>query len=405
MDNQKVFDFLKFRGSYGKVGNDQIPTNSFINSVVLNKAYAFGGYSSPATNGAQINQIIDPNIAWEVTEEYDVAVEFSLLQAKLTGEVNFYNKKTKNSLINVPITATAGDADQLVITNVASIQNKGLEVSLNWKDKINDNLSYHIGGNVTLNQNQVLALNGGQAIFGGGIGASQGFVTSTDNGHPVGSFYVLKQIGVFNSDGDATAYVGPDGVTPIQTSAKAGDFKYLDKNNDGKIDDNDKVYAGSYQPVAYYGVNLGMEYKRWDFSLGIYGNAGNKVYNGKKAVRILGTDNIEKDLVYSRWTSSNHSQSQPRANTGNQLASNYFVESGSFVRINNLTVGYVFSPTLLAKIRISRLRVYATSQNLFTYKKYSGFTAELPGDPLNSGIELTSYPTTRTIALGLNVTF
>jgi hypothetical protein len=129
------------------------------------------------------------------------------------------------------------------------------------------------------------------------------------------------------------------------------------------------------------------------------------VYNGKKAVRISGTDNVERDVVYNRWTSGSNKQDEPRANTGNLPASTYFVESGSFARINNLTVGYNLPGTFLKKIKISRLRIYATSQNLYTLKKFSGFTAELPGDPISSGIELSAYPTTRTISFGLNVGF
>jgi TonB-linked SusC/RagA family outer membrane protein len=403
MQNQNVFDLLKLRASYGKVGNDQIPTDAYTKTITLNKGYSFNGSASVATNGSQINQLIDPNINWEITEEYDLAIEFAILQSKLTGEVNYYNKKVKNALIKVPVPKTVGDIDALVVTNAASIQNKGLEVLLNWKDRINDNFSYSIGGNVTFNHNNVLALNGGQALVGGGIGGAQTFTTYTDNNHPVGSFYVLKVLGVFNSDDEVKAYANKDGK-PIQ-SANPGDFKYQDTNGDGQIDDSDRVFSGSYQPVAYYGINLGVNYKRWDFSMSIYGNAGNKVYNGKKAARVLGTDNVEKDVAYNRWSFANHTQSEPGANTGNQLASTYFVESGSFIRINNLTVGFSFPQSLLDKIRISNLRVFATSQNLFTYKKYSGFTSELPGDPLNSGIELSAYPTTRTIAVGLNVGF
>lgn len=412
LQNQRLFDLLKLRASYGKVGNDQIPTNAFRQTVALNKAYSFNGSVTPATNGAQINQIIDPNITWEVTEEYDLAVEFSVLNSKLTGEVNYYNKKVKNALINVPIPKTVGDADALILTNVATIQNKGIEISLNWKDNLTSKLSYTIGGNVTFNNNQVVALNGGQAIFGGSIGAAQGFTTLTDNGHAIGSFYVLKVLGVFNSDAEAAAYTDKNGQQ-IQPTAHAGYFKYQDVNGDGKIDDSDRVFAGSYQPVAYYGINLGLNYKlgdagksgSLDVSMSIYGNAGNHVYNGKRGVRVAQFDNIEKELVYNRWTNANQSQSQPGANTGNQLASNYYVESGSFVRINNLTVGYTFSPERLSRLKLSSLRVFATSQNLFTYKKYSGFTAELPGDPLNSGIELSSYPTTRTVSVGVNVGF
>ncbi len=404
LQNQNLFDLLKLRASYGKVGNDQIPTNAFTQTVQLNNAYAFNGSVTAATNGAQINQIIDPNINWEVTQEYDFAVEFGLIQSKLTGEINYYNKKVDNALINVPIPRAVGDADGVIITNVASIQNKGVEILLNWKDEINENLSYTVGANATFNQNNVVALNGGQAIPGGSIGAAQGFTTYTSNGQPVGSFYVLDVIGVFNSGAEVNAYKSTDG-TIIQPTAKPGDFKYLDKNDDGRIDDLDRVFAGSYQPVAYFGVNAGLNFKNWDFNLAIYSNVGNEVYNGKKAVRVEGKDNVERDVVYNRWTSGSKSQSEPGANVGNQLASTYYVESGSFVRINNITIGYTFPVEILQKIRIASLRAFATTQNPFTYMKYTGFTAELPGDPINSGIELSSYPTTRTIAVGINVGF
>jgi TonB-dependent starch-binding outer membrane protein SusC len=404
MQDQNIFDLLKLRASYGKVGNDQIATDAFTQTVALNKAYAFNGSVTAATNGAQLNQIIDPNITWETTEEYDVALEFEMLNSRLSGEVNYYNKKVSNALINVPIPRTVGDIDGVILTNAASIENKGVEVVLNWKDKINDDLSYSVGGNATFNTNKVVALNGGQAIWGGSIGASQGYTTYTDNGNPIGSFYVLKVIGVFNTDAEINAYTNDDG-DKIQPNAKPGTFKYLDKNDDGVIDDGDRVFAGSYQPVAYFGLNLGLNYRNWDFAVSVYGNVGNEVYNGKKGIRVYGTDNVERDIVYSRWTTANHSQSEPAANAGNLPASDYFVESGSFARINNLTIGYTFPSTMLKRIHISSLRVFATSQNLFTYKKYSGFTAELPGDPLTSGIELSAYPTTRTIAAGINLSF
>lgn len=406
MQGQNIFDLLKIRASYGKVGNDQIPTNAFTQTVAQNKPYPYSGYTTSSTNGVQINQVIDPNITWETTEEFDVAIEFALLQSRLTGELNYYRKNVNNALIYKPLLVTWGyDIDHVILTNAASIQNNGIEAVLNWTDKVNDNFSYTINGNVTLNKNNVIDLNGGLPIYSGGIGAAQGFTTITDIGQPIGSFYVLDVIGVFNSAADVAAYQDADG-NMIQPSANPGDFKYRDKDGDGVIDINkDKVYAGSYQPVAYFGLNLGANFKSWDFSLSLYGNVGNEVYNGKKAVRVSGTDNVEKEIAYNRWTPSNKSQSEPAANSGNMLASTYFVESGSFLRINNLTVGYTFPNSLLQKIKISSLRVFATSQNLFTLKKYSGFTPELPGDPVSSGIELSSYPTTRTIAMGLNVGF
>lgn len=404
--NQKVFDFLKVRASYGKVGNDQVPTNAFNLAVAQNKAYPFSGAISPATNGSQINQVIDANLNWEITKEYDLAIEFGLMQSRLTGEINYYNKTVDNALINVPILGTIGstlgnNVPGAELTNAASIQNKGLEVMLNWKDNIDENWSYTVSGNVTFNKNNVVGLNGGQNIYDGSVG-SQGFVTNTDVGHPVGSFYVLKTTGVFNSDAEAAA-------DPIAYGAgltkSAGYFKYQDTDKNGKIDASDKVFMGSYQPIAYYGVNLGVKYQGWDGSISIYGNAGNKVYNGKRGARVDGRDNIEKELVYNRWTPQNLSQSQPIANVGNLPVSDYFVESGSFVRLNNVTIGYTFPSPLLSRYKISSFRIYATSQNLYTYKKYSGFTAELPGGPTNAGIESSTYPTTRTVAAGVNIGF
>ena len=403
MNSQNLFDLLKLRASFGRVGNDQIPTNAFRKTVAINLPYPYSGNSTDPTTGDQINQIIDPNIVWEITEEYDLAMEFAILGSKLTGEVNYYHKQVNNLLVEVPILGTVGDIDARIITNIGKVQNKGLEVSLNYRNKIGTNFTYSIGGNVTLNQNRVLKLNGGQAIPGGGVG-SQGFTTLTDNGHAIGSFYVLNQIGVFNSDAEVQQYVGPEG-NPIQPLAKPGEFKYQDVNNDGAITLDDRIFAGSYQPKAYYGINLSLGYKRWDLSTSVYGNAGNQVYNGKKGFRQLATDNVEQDMVYNRWTSSNHTQKEPAANVGGLDASTYFVESGAFVRINNLTLGYTIPTTALQRFKLYSFRIFATSQNLFTYKKYSGFTAELPGDPLNAGIELSSYPTTRTIALGVNIGF
>jgi len=405
MKSQRLFDILRVRASWGVVGNDQISTDAFMNTVVPNLAYPFNGSTTSATNGSQINQIKDPNIKWESTSEYDFALEFGMLNNRLSGEFNYYNKKVDNALIEVNIPSTVGDADHQILTNAASIQNQGVEVMLSWKNKINKNLSYSIGGNITLNKNKVVGLNGGEPILGGNIGAAQGFTTLTDNNHAVGSFYVLKVLGVFQNDQEVLNYKDNNG-TIIQPTAHAGDFKYWDKNNDGKIDDNDRDFAGSYQPKAYFGLNLNVTFKRWDFNMDIYGNVGNQVYNGKRAVRINGKDNIESDLVYSRWNgSSNPSQTEPGANTGNLLASDYFIESGNFFRINNLTIGYTLSDELLKRLRISSFRVFVTSQNLFTLKKYSGFTAELPGGPLDSGIELSSYPTSRTVALGISLNF
>lgn len=404
MQDQQIFDLLKLRASYGKVGNDQIPTDAFSEIVLNNKPYPFAGVARPTSPGSQIPQIIDPTITWETTEEYDAAVEFGFLESRLSGEVNYYHKTVNNALIFIPVSGTVGDESSSILRNAASIRNAGVEVLLNWKNQVSSDFTYSVGVNATFNRNQVLSLNGGQPVLGAGIGAAQGFITNSDIGQAIGSFYVLRTAGIFNTTADITAHTNSEG-TVIQPTAKPGDFRYVDKNDDGKIDDLDRYFAGSYQPVAYFGINFGANYKNWDFSLDIYGNVGNEVYNGKRAVRVNGTDNVEKEVVYDRWTSGSRSQKHPAANAGNQLASDYFIESGAFARINNITVGYTFRPEQIQKLKMTSARVFLTAQNLFTVQQYSGFTAELPGDVTSSGIELSSYPTTRTIAAGVNVSF
>ncbi len=402
MQNQHIFDLLKLRASWGRVGNDRIPSDSYTITVQPNLAYPFGG--GVATPGSAITQIKDPNLKWETTEETDFGVEFSALKGRLTGEVNYYDKKARDLLINVKVPSVTGDADGVVLTNAASIRNQGLELTLNWRGRISSDLTYRIGGNATLNRNTVIGLNGGQPILDGGIGANQQYTTRTDNGQPVGSFYVLQVLGVFQNDAEISSYRNAAGQT-IQPSAAAGDFKYQDTNGDGKIDDNDRVFAGSYQPKAYFGLNLGLTYKSLDFSVDVYGNVGNQVYNGKRAFRQNVLDNVERSMAYNRWTSANNSQTEPGANSGNLPASTYFIESGSFARINNATLGYKLPQTLTDKVHLSNLRVFLTAQNILTLKKYSGFTSELVGSPTNQGIELNAYPTTQTFAIGLNAGF
>ncbi|UFH54933.1 TonB-dependent receptor [Spirosoma sp. KNUC1025] len=402
MQNQQIFDILKLRASWGRVGNDRIPSDSYTVTVQPNLAYPFGG--GIATPGSAITQIKDPNLKWETTEETDFGIEFSAINGKLSGEVNYYNKKARDLLINVKVPSVTGDADGVVLTNAASIQNQGLEVTLNWRGKITNDLSYRIGGNATLNQNKVIGLNGGQPILDGGVGANQQYTTRTDNGQPIGSFYVLQVLGVFQTADEIANYKNATGQV-IQPSANAGDFKYQDTNGDGKIDDNDRVFVGSYQPKAYFGLSLGLTFKGFDLSADLYGNVGNQVYNGKRGFRQQALDNVERSMAYGRWTPGSGIQNEPAANSGNLPASTYFVESGSFARINNATLGYKVPQGFLDKIHVSSIRVFVTAQNILTIKKYSGFTAELPGNPTSQGIELNAYPTTQTYALGLNVGF
>ncbi len=401
MSNQKIFDNLKIRGSYGKVGNDQIGSNTYLNIATINAPYFFG--QTPVQNyGISFTQLPDPNVKWETTKEYDFGVDFSLLKSRLSGEVDYYNKEVDNALINIKIPGTLPDADAQYTTNAASFVNKGVEVALNWRDNVSKQFTYNIGANAAFNNNKIIGLKGGQALQDGGN--SQGFTTRSDNGVPIGSFYLLQAIGTFKTDAEVAASAQPN--------ARPGDLKYQDISGpggkpDGKIDDYDRAYSGSYQPKITFGLNGGVTYESFDLNVGAYGTTGGKIYNGKK--QSTGTDqrdNIETKVANGRWTPNNPSSNIPRATLTQLPNSTYFLEKGDFLRINNLTFGYTLPSALLDKYKINKLRVYVTAQNLVTFTSYSGFSPEVPSsNPLNAGIELNSYPTTRTYAFGVNLSF
>ena len=392
MKEQKLVEFLKLRASVGQLGNDQIDPNAYIVTADSNIPYFFGG--QPVL-GAVISQIKDRNVSWETTTEYDAALEFGSMNNRLTGEFTYYHKLTKDALIPVNIPALLGDPDNQYITNAADIRNRGVEAALSWRDNLGSDWTYNFGANATFNQNRIQNLNGGQALVGGPNG-----ITLSDNGVAAGSYYVLQAIGVYQNQAEIDASPKSTYGTP-----QPGDLKYQDTNGDGVIDANDRVFAGAYQPPVYYGINGGLTYKGVDFSFVFSGNLNNELYNYKKQARFASTDNVEASFAQDRWTPTNPSQSTPRALMASMPNSTYFIEKGAYLRLNNVVLGYTVPVDFVQKARISSVRIYLSGQNLFTATKYSGFTPELPGGPLDAGIENTTYPTARTLTVGLNAKF
>jgi TonB-linked SusC/RagA family outer membrane protein len=394
MDNQKIFDNIKLRASYGKVGNDGIPSNLFIPLATINLPYFFNGAE---VLNIRLAELADQNLKWEVTTETNFGLDFTILKNRLSGTVDFYNRKTEDALVRIKVPSILGDPNDEYITNAASFTNKGVELSLDWKENISKDWKYYIGGNIAFNKNKIDNLNGGQAINDGGVGG-QGTTTRSDNGQPIGSFFLWEVEGIFQTAAEIAA--------SAQTGAKPGDLRYRDIDKNNVINADDRVYQGSYQPKLMFGVNGGITYKTIDFSFGGYGTSGGKIYNGKKAARGDFRDNVETEVANNRWTPNNINTDIPRANTNELPASTYFLEKGDFFRINNLTLGYTLPGSILSKIKMQSLRVYVTAQNVATFTGYSGFTPEISnGGTLAAGIEAAIYPTTRTFAFGINVGF
>ncbi|HEY5464463.1 MAG TPA: TonB-dependent receptor [Hanamia sp.] len=392
MSKQRIFDNLKLRASYGWVGNDVIGPGAFL---LQPTEYLYAYFGDTRINGAIPTGIIDPNLKWEINKELDIGVEFTLLSNRLTGEIDYYNKNSTNALFTIPLVDLGFGSTFL--TNAASVLNRGVEVSLSWKGKINDHTSYTLSANATSNKNEVQNVGLGKALYFGSL--NNGYqATSTVAGQPIGSFWVYKTDGIFQTAADVANY-------PHITNAQPGDFKIVDVNGDGKIDDNDRVYAGSYQPKLYGGFSGSLNWKKFDFSFEVYGNFGNKVYNANKGVRTGGNYNVEYNIAINRWESGSNENKYPRAFNGVIPPLDYFVESGSFVRINNLTLGYIFLPKA-NPVHVGSLRVYASAQNPFLFTKYTGFTPELGGANQNeAGIDLNVYPVSATYMVGVSIQF
>jgi TonB-dependent starch-binding outer membrane protein SusC len=395
LEGIKSLDYLKLRGGYAKLGNDgisRIYSNELATllSVSITNPY---GFPNGLVSGITFDQIKDALASWETTKSVDAGIEFGLMNRRLIGEISYYNKLTE-AYIKVP-TPPFVDPDG-ILAQAADVRNKGVELSLSWNEKMSKDFNYRIGGNATFNKNNIEKVRGGIDLKEGGLGNGQ-VTTSTVEGRPIGSFWVYEVEGVFQTQAEI------DG-SPSITGTKPGDFKYRDINKDGSLDERDRVFVGSYQPKFYYGINGSVNWKQLDFSIDCYGNAGNKVYNGKKAVR-FGNENIEASRG-ARWNASNPSTKEYRASNQIPVPSTYFVESGTFFRINNITLGYSLPESFTSKAYISKARFFVSAQNPLISKKFSGFSPELPGsNALNSGIELSVYPTTATYMVGVNINF
>jgi TonB-linked SusC/RagA family outer membrane protein len=368
LKKSKTIDYLKFKIGYGEVGNSN--TGNATNNIVFNSGanYTFGA-DQAIYPGSVIPYQIDPNLTWETMKEFDFGFDFSMLNKRLTGSIEYYNRQSTDLIL--PVTLPRVLSSQPVFVNSGTVSNIGQELTLRWEDRLSDNFTYWIGANFSNNKNKLEEVDNSffANFIGGDLGNGQ-FTKQVLVGEALGSFYVYQVTG-FDADGA---------------------FTYSDE----------RVNAGSYIPTHTYGISLGGVYRKFDFSVDTYGVGGNKIYNGKKAQR-FGGENIELAVLKNFWTPSNTNAANPEPFNDVPRASTYYIEDGSFLRINNVTVGYSFKKFY---DKVDRIRVFFTALNPLLFTNYSGYSPEITGDPLRrAGIELDAYPTNRTFLIGLNATF
>jgi TonB-linked SusC/RagA family outer membrane protein len=408
MKDQHLFNALKLRGSYGKIGNASVPSN--ISTLVINQgAYLAAIFNNQPYTGASITSIVPPTTYWERGVGTDVGLEATLLNNKLSIDADYYIKKTEQAIFAIPISGSLGTNSSVIIGNQANFENRGFELAVGWKDNIAKGLDYSINGNIGINNNKVLSVStGANPIYGGGAGATGGaYTTRTVLGQPIGQFFGRKVVGVFQSQTDISNYKNSKGII-IQPNAQPGDFKYADTNDDGQIDDKDRVVLGNPNPKYTFGINTNFAYRQFDLTIDFQGVAGIDIYNANSAIR-YGNENYTKDFFNNRWHGEGTSNTYPNANIGgstNYLPNSFFVESGSYFRIRNLQLGYTLPNTTTRNWGISKLRAFATAQNPFNFFKYKGFSPEVGGgNPTETGIDTNVYPLYATFLFGVNVSF
>lgn len=401
MKDQHIFDALKLRASWGKVGNRNVPINLSQVVVTSDPSYMTAIFGNQPYLGASINTVVPPVTYWEDAQSTDLGLEGAFLHSRLSFEADYYNRLTDNAIFAIPILASVGTGSGSIAGNQAKIRNRGAEFLLSWKDRPTTNFSYSVSANLGINNNTVInVVTGKNPIYSGGNGIANGaLATRTVEGEPIGEFYGYKVTGIFQT----TAQIAASN----QKTALPGDFIYQDTNNDGSVDSKDKVVLGNPNPKYNYGINTSFTYKNWDLAIDMQGVAGVSVYNANLAYR-YGNENFTEDFYTHRWHGAGTSNTYPSVNVGsnaNAAPNSFYVESGAYFRIRNAQLGYTLPADLLKKIGVKKIRLYTNAQNAINIFGYKGFTPEVGGGFGNLGIDANVYPLYATYNFGVNVTF
>jgi len=404
--------FLKLRGSWGQVGNQNIIAFQYLAPVTFdNTNYIFGNTEGELTPGAYPSRLGNPNLKWETSEQLDLGFDSRLFQDKINLTFDWYKKTTKDWLIAAPILATAG-ADAPYI-NGGNVENKGVELGLSY-DGVAGDFRYTIGVNGAYNKNKVAEIPTSDGIIHGANG--QLFDNSLEfyraqTGFPIGYFWGLSTAGIFQSEAEVNAHRSSNN-TLIQPSAQPGDVRYVDQNDDGIINDLDRGMIGNPNPDYTFGINLSANYKGFDFSLLASGVIGNEIVQSYRNHANQYANYTTS--ILGRWHGPGSSNTMPRVteNSANWINfSDLYIHEGDYLRLSNITVGYDFG-RIFKKSYLRQVRIYASAQNLYTFTKYSGMDPEIgygidngERDRFSSGIDLGYYPRPRTFLLGANIRF
>lgn len=405
-------DFTKVRASWGQNGNQSIP--NFIYSSQI--AYVFPGYffgdTKPVSGVTSYPaKVTNPDVTWETSEQLNIGIDARLFESRLGLTFDWYKKTTKDWLLEAPILGTSGAGAPFV--NGGDIQNSGIELVLNWNDDIGD-FKYGVTLSGAHNKNEVTRIaNTDGVIHGPSSVLSQGTasISRVEVGQPIGFFYGYQADGILQNQDEVDAYVKPTDGTPYFADQRPGDVRFVDQNQDGVIDESDKLYLGDPNPDFEMGLQIHLEFKGFYANTTLAGKFGMQVMQSYRSFADRFDQNYTSQ-IFDRWHGEGTSNTLPRlsssSNRNTNLISDIYMHDADFLRINNLTVGYSFGEMLADVEAISNLKVYVSGTNLHTFTGYDGMDPEVRfGHDASwaSGVDLGLYPQARTVMFGLSVDF
>lgn len=413
-------DFLKLRVGWGQNGNKNISAFQYEAAFKYDEYsnYSFGNTKDTPVRGASLSRLANEDLTWETSEQMNVGIDMRFLGGRLGLNVDWYNKKTKDLLVAVPVSPTTGFSTQM--KNAGTVENKGLEVALSWRDQIGKDFQYNIGWNMAYNKNEVTKVNSSQKYNSGGsdlLAQGTGYMARFEEGHPIGYFWGYKTAGVIQNEADLAAYKATlkdgDAANSHQGSGlKVGDLKFVDFNGDGIVNDDDKTDLGNPTPDVTMGINLGASYKGFDINIVGYAALGQQVARSYRKFTDGEYENYTTE-VYSYWNGEGTSNKYPmlaRMNEGVnwQSISDIYIENASYFRLQNITLGYDFK-NVWKNCPFQQLRLYVAAQNLFTITDYKGMDPEngksIGSESWVTGVDVGNYPQPRTYMVGVNVKF
>ena len=415
-----VVSLLKLRASWGRVGNLGSIAYNYKSALLGMKTWQeqaqYGVEKNTLWNSFVFNQTaLNNDLTWETSEQFDLGLDLNMFNDRLAMQFDWFEKRTYNLIQTQSMNWPKSIGLDAMLVNQGEVRNRGFEASINWNDRVNKNFSYYVSGNFAWLKNWVSDIGVKDADGNKGVWTGDGsfrlvpYIYQDAEGEPLGSFYLVKTAGIFQSNEEAAAYVDKDG-NRIQPNAQAGDLKFVDYNGDGKIDDGDRQYCGSATPKYTFSLSGGFTWKDLSFSAMLQGVAGAHAMNVAKCMTLSDVEgNFNRDSrILDAWSETNRGSDIPRLskndpNKNFSTASDWYLENASYLRLKNVTVSYDLTRLIrkwghLAD-RNSRLSVYVSGENLFTITDYTGI------DPECGGWDTMKYPVARTFSFGVKLTY